>query len=88
MVNKQLPKKERQERKRNPQIAAQIMRPEHPQWFEFYSRLREAFKGEANRHVKGEFRLAIVHILTDMGFSKFDCEMSMLYFVHKWVLQL
>ena len=70
--------------KRKPQTTAQIMRPEHPQWPDFYSRLTEAFTGETG---KSEFTVAIQRILEDMGFTRFDVEMSLLYLFRRWVLQ-
>ena len=70
--------------KRKPHTTAQIMRPEHPQWVDFYSRLRKAFTDE--RQEKGEFSLTIRHILEEMGFSQFDVEMSLLYLFRRFVL--
>ena len=71
--------------KRKPQTTAKIMRPEHPQWPEFYSRLKAAFTGSAEI---GEFTPTIRHILKDMGFTEFDVEITVLYLFKRWALQL
>lgn len=68
-----------------PQLTAQIMRPEHPQWPDFYSRLKAAFTGDTG---KGEFTPIIRRILKEMGFNKFDVEITVLYLFKKWATQL
>lgn len=70
-----------------PQLTAQIMRPEHPKWRVFYKRLREEVTSEAEGQGKNEFGRTIRHILAEMNFSEFDCDMSMLYFFKRWALQ-
>lgn len=61
------------------------MRPGHPQWPDFYSRLTEAFTGDTG---KGEFTPNIRRILEEMGFTKFDIEITVLYLFKRWAMQL
>jgi len=68
-----------------PQLTAQVMRPEHPQWPDFYSRLTEAFTDDTG---KGEFTPTIRRILKEIGFTKFDVEITVLYLFRRWAMQL
>ena len=77
-------KEDIQHMKCRPQTTAEIMRPEHPRWPDFYSRLKEAFTVE--RQENGDFCLTIRHILEAMGFSQLDVEMSLLYLFRRFVL--
>ena len=68
-----------------PQLTAQVMRPGHPQWPDFQSRLREAFTADTG---KGEFTPIIRRILEEMGFTHFDIEITVLYLFKRWAMQL
>jgi hypothetical protein len=72
--------------KRKPQTTAEIMRPEHPRWPNFYSRLRELLTAEADGQATGEFSLTVGSVLTEMGFSQFDIELTMLYLFKRWAM--
>jgi len=67
------------------ELTAQIMRPEHPQWPDFYSRLKAAFASDTGM---GEFTPLIRRILEEMGFTNFDIELTVLYLFKRWALQL
>lgn len=77
---------EKDMKRTKPQLTAEIMRPEHPRWSDFCSRLTEEFKGEAERQGKGEFVLTIRHILEQMAFTQFDIELTLLYLFRRFVL--
>ena len=68
-----------------PQLTAQIMRPEHPQWPDFYSRLKAAFTSDTG---KGEFTPNIRRILEEIGFTKFDIEITVLDLFKRLAMQL
>jgi len=57
------------------------MTPAHPRWPEFCER---AFESKGKRQGKGGWSLK--RILKEMGFNQFDCEMSLLYFIKRWIL--
>ena len=69
-----------------PQLTAEIMRPEHPRWPDFYNRLRKLLTVEANGQARGEFSLTVGSVLTEMGFSQFDIELTMLYLFKRWAM--
>jgi hypothetical protein len=85
MVKPKLKDGENKMKRTKPQLTAQVMRPGHPQWPDFYSRLREAFTNETGNT---EFTPLIKRILEEMGFTEFDIELTVLYLFKRWAMQL
>jgi hypothetical protein len=78
---------------RKPQLTAKIMRPEHPRRPELYQSLKQAFQtklkqGRQDESSPGLSATGARKILLEMGFSEFDCDVTILYLIKRWLLDV